>query len=296
MDVRTVTVAALLAAFAPAMCVAALPAGALVHAGDKLHVEVVGEAELTSDVVVAGDGTIGLPLVGQVRVAGVTPNGASQAIAVALKPYVRDPRVSVDVAEEGVIAVSVFGDVVNSGAYKLRPGSTLSAAITAAGGLPDTLLGAYPVARVANTDGTTYHISLDLLLRGGDPTRDVVLRDGSAVYVPGPVQFDVAVLGAVDNPGTIAVNEGDRLSIAVAKAGNSINSHADLNHISVSRTEPNGTRTAHSVNLYEALERGDTRYDPVLRKNDVIFIPMALQSHGNITNAVFLLSRLLFFL
>jgi protein involved in polysaccharide export with SLBB domain len=216
---------------------AALPAASFVHAGDRLHVAVVGEAELTQDVVVADDGTIGL-----------------------------------------------------------RPGATLSAAITAAGGMASTIAGAYPIARIVNADGTVYHLSLETLLRGGDPSRDIVLRDGSAIYVPGPVSFDIVVLGAVDHPGTISINEGDRLSIAIAKAGNTASSNADLTRVSISRTEPDGKRAAHPVNLYEALEKGDARFDPSLRANDIVYVPVARQSHGNLTNAVFLLSRLFFFL
>ena len=108
--------------------------------------------------------------------------------------------------------------------------------------------------------------------------------------------FDVVVLGAVDHPGPVHINEGDRLSIAIAKAGNSVNSHADLTRVSVSRTEPDGKRAAHPVNLYEALEKGDIRFDPSLRANDIVYVPEARESHGNLTDAVFLLSRLIFFL
>jgi protein involved in polysaccharide export with SLBB domain len=134
------------------------------------------------------------------------------------------------------------------------------------------------------------------VLRGGDPTRDIELADRSAVYVPGPSTFDITVLGAVDHPGTVTVNEGDRLSIAIAKAGNTPSSKADLTHVMVTRTEPDGATGSHPVDLYQSLEKGDTRFDPRLRKGDVVFVPVAKQSHGNLTNAVFLLSRLLFFL
>jgi polysaccharide biosynthesis/export protein len=122
-----------------AVSAAVLPVGALVHPGDRVHVTVAGEAALTQDVVVAEDGTIGLPLVGQVHVAGLTPADAGNAIAIALKAFMREPRVTVDVATEGHITVTVLGDVVNSGAYTLRPGATLSAAITAAGGMAPTI-------------------------------------------------------------------------------------------------------------------------------------------------------------
>jgi protein involved in polysaccharide export with SLBB domain len=265
---------------------------AVVHAGDRLQVQVNGESEVSQTVFVADDGTIGLPLVGQIHVAGATPSAVGQTIAAALKRYVRDPKVVVSVLSEGHINVLVLGVVANSGEYQLRSGARLSDAIAAAGGMDPTINGEYPIARIAMPNGTINHISLDKLLRGGDPDRDIVLPDHAAVYVPGATTFDITVLGAVDHPGTITLNEGDRLSIAIAKAGNSANSKADLNRIVVTRTEAGGKTASHPVDLYQSLEKGDTRFDPRLSKGDIVYVPVARQSHGNLTNAIFLLTRL----
>lgn len=263
-------------------------------AGDRLHVQVDNEAALTQNVVIASDGTIGLPLVGVIHVAGATPTDAEAAIGNALQRYIRNPHVTIDVSAAGHINVLVLGDVVNSGDYQLRPGARLSDALAAAGGMAPTINGEYPVARIALADGTTYHISLEKLLRGGDPDRDVALGDRAAIYVPGPTTFDITVLGAVDHPGTVVLNEGDRLSIAIAKAGHTQDSIGDLTRIMVTRTEPDGTTASHPVDLYQALEKGNTLYDPRLRKGDIVYVPIAKQTHGVLTNAVFLLSRFLF--
>ncbi len=264
---------------------------AVLHAGDKLHVLVFGQADLSQDTVVAPDGEIGLPLAGQISVAGKTPLAASQMIALALKAYVRDPRVTVDVASEGHVNVTVAGDVVNSGQYSLRSGATLSSAIAAAGGMSPTIAGAYPIARISNADGTTNNISLEKLLRGGDPTRDIVLGDRTTIYVPGPTQFDIVVLGAVNHPGTLSINEGDRLAIAIAKAGNSAGSKADLSRIMVTRTEPDGTTASHLIDLYKSLNNADRRYDPLLREGDIVLVPMSNRAHDSLNNAVFLLGN-----
>ena len=272
------------------------PESVVLHAGDQLQVQVAGESDLAQKVVVASDGTIGLPLIGEIRVAGATPAGAAGAIAGALQKYLRNPQVTINVVSAGHISVLVLGDVVNSGEFELRPGARLSDAITAAGGMDPSINGEYPVARIALADGTIYHISLDKLLRGGDPDRDVVLGDRSAVYVPGPTKFDVAVLGAVDHPGTITLNEGDRLSMAIAKAGNTRTASGDLSRILVTRAEASGTAASHPVDLYQSLEKGNTVYDPILRKGDVVYVPVAKQTRGVGLNALFLLSRLIFLL
>ena len=78
-------VCALLLAMPGTLLADSAQADMLVHAGDHLNVQITGETDLSQTVTVADDGTIGLPLVGQVRVAGVTPGGASDAIAIAFK-------------------------------------------------------------------------------------------------------------------------------------------------------------------------------------------------------------------
>jgi protein involved in polysaccharide export with SLBB domain len=89
------------------------------------------------------------------------------------------------------------------------------------------------------------------------------------------VTIRVRVLGAVDHPGDVEVNQGDRLAVAVAKAGNSANASADLNHIKVTRVAPGGAPKVVEVNLYRALQDGDLSTDLVLQPDDVVFIPEA---------------------
>ena len=271
-----------------------LAPSSVLHAGDQLQIQVGGEPQLSQKVTIAADGTIGLPMVGQIRIAGATPADAGDAIAAALTRYIRKPQVNVAVVTRGSVHVMVLGDVVKSGEYLLDSPARLSDALAAAGGMDPTVAGPYPVARIAEPDGTTYHISLEELLRGGDPSRDVALSEGAAVYVPGPTTFQITVLGAVDHPGTVTLNAGDRLSIAIAKAGDDGASGADLNRILVTRTESDGTSASHPVDLYQSLEKGDTRFDPLMRKGDVVYVPIAKKGGSNMTNVLFLLSHLLF--
>jgi polysaccharide export outer membrane protein len=263
-----------------------------IGAGDQLGINVIGEASLSQTVLVAGDGTVGLPLAGTVHVGGLTPTQAAASVAASLRKFIRDPDVTVAVNQQGQMTVSVLGNVKEAGKYLLRHGSHVSDAIASAGGMSDTAIGAYPTARLVLGDGTVKDVSLEAVLRGGDLSRDAELGDGAAIYVPGATQFEVQVLGAVDAPGSITVSEGDRLSIAIAKAGNRQNSRADLNHIMVTRTEPNGSTASHPVDLYKALEQGDLRYDPRLRKGDVVYVPIASQTHGALSNGLFILEQL----
>ncbi len=275
---------------------ASLPAQTKIHPGDQLSVQVYGDQSLTQNVMVLSDGTFEYPLIGRVPVAGKTLDQAADLLTERLRKYVREPVVSISILQLGQPDVLVLGDVKTPGKYQLRSDARLTDAIAAAGGLIN-VNGAFPDARVADASGTVTSVSLENLLQRGDTALDVPLSEGSVVYVPGPVQFTVDVAGAVDHPGEVQVSEGDHLSIAIAKAGDSQNANADLNHIRLIRTAPDGKQTTTEINLYQAINNGDQTADVALQKGDVIYVPQAAH-HSDVFGGVgggllYILTRLI---
>jgi polysaccharide export outer membrane protein len=265
-------VVALLLALAPP----AARADTVIAPGDVLDVQVFGEQALSQQLTVARDGSITMPLVGRIVVQGKSSTDAAHLIAADLSRYVRHPMVQVGLKSEGQYNVLVLGNVKTPGRYTLQAGSRVTDAIAAAGGI-GPVNGELPPARVS-VGQTTKEIPLEALLRHGDVAQNLPLSDGSAVYVPAPATIKVRVLGAVDHPGEIEVNEGDRLAVAVAKAGDSVNANADLNHIKVTRTNPDGKPQVTEVNLYKSVSDGDFKSDLVLQPDDTIYIPQGHKS------------------
>jgi polysaccharide biosynthesis/export protein len=273
-----------------------LPAQTKIHPGDQLSIQVYGDQSLTQNVMVLSDGTVEYPLIGRVPVAGKSLDQAANLLTERLRKYVRQPVVSVSILQLGQPDVLVLGDVKTPGKYQLRSDARLTDAIAAAGGLIN-VNGTFPDARVADASGTVTSVSLENLLQRGDTALDVPLSEGSVVYVPGPVQFTVDVAGAVDHPGEVQVSEGDHLSIAIAKAGDSQNANADLNHIRLIRTAADGKQTTTEINLYQAINSGDQSADVALQKGDVIYVPQAAH-HSDVFGGVgsgllYILTRLI---
>jgi polysaccharide export outer membrane protein len=252
-------------------------------------VQVFGEQTLTQQLTVARDGSITMPLVGRVVVQGRSTTDAAKLIATNLGRYVRHPIVQVGIKTEGQYNVLVLGNVKTPGRYTVQAGSRVTDAIAAAGGI-GPVNGLLPAARVS-VGNSTKEVPLEALLRRGDVALNLPLTDGSAVYVPSPETIRVRVLGAVDHPGEIEVNEGDRLAVAVAKAGNSVNANADLNHIKVTRASADGQEHVTEINLYKSLSEGDFKSDLVLEPNDTIYIPQGHKSDAT-TGVLGVLRRL----
>lgn len=266
-----------------------LTANTFIHPGDQLNVQVFGDSTLSQSVIVLADGTIDYPLVGRVPVAGKTPAQAAATLTGRLHDYVKHPVVTIAIAQLAQPNVLVLGAVKNPGKYQLPADGKVSDAIAAAGGIVDSN-GDYPEARISDANGNVSNIPLEKLLRGGDVGIDRTLGEGSVVYVPGPVQFTVDVAGAVDHPGDVQVSEGDRLSVAIAKAGNSVNAQSDLNHIRLIRKGTDGKQSESEINLYDALKAGNQSVDVALQKGDVIYVPQAKKG-GFANGLLYLLTR-----
>jgi polysaccharide export outer membrane protein len=107
--------------------------------GDKIHLTVFDEADLSGDYTVDGSGFVRLPLIGQVRASGLTPPQLEAAVGSALAAgYLRSPRVSVEVATYRPFYV--IGAVGRPGEYPYVNHMNVLNAIAMAGGfLPSAI-------------------------------------------------------------------------------------------------------------------------------------------------------------
>lgn len=104
-----------------------------VGSGDRLQVGVFGEPTLTGEYAVDGTGTISMPLLRSVRVAGLTIRQVEQHIAAKLrKKFMRNPSVSVEVAT--FRPFYILGEVTNAGQYPYVDGMDVQTAVAIAGG------------------------------------------------------------------------------------------------------------------------------------------------------------------
>lgn len=107
--------------------------GYVLNAGDKVRVAVFDEAELSVTERVSDRGAISYPLLGEIHVAGLSPEELEGLITSRLKgPYLVDPRVTVSIDEYRPFFV--MGHVNRPGSYPYVPGLTVRKAISIAGG------------------------------------------------------------------------------------------------------------------------------------------------------------------
>ena len=155
-----------------------------VGAGDALTIEVVGEKDLPVEYEVASDGTVVIPYIDRVQVAGLEPQQIAAAIRKRLieEKILDDPNVLVRVKAYNSKRITVLGQVQKPGSFPLSPGMTLIHVISLAGGMTAIANGDWVNLSRKTKKGTlTVVLSVDAIIDGRSP--DIPLQAGDQVYV-----------------------------------------------------------------------------------------------------------------
>jgi polysaccharide biosynthesis/export protein len=162
--------------------------GFLLGPSDVLKVNVWHNPDLSGDAVVRPDGTITLPLVGDIAAAGRTPVDVRNEITMRLKAYIKDDSAIVTVAVSSVNSYRfvVSGNVEKPGSYNANHYASVSEAITLAGGPNRFASPEQAVIIRTGPDGKVRRIPVDnaAILSGKHPEQDLVILPGDTVYVP----------------------------------------------------------------------------------------------------------------
>lgn len=131
------------------------------------------------------DGKVSLELLGDVQVAGLTPEQIADKIANLLTRYYTEPKVVVEVADYRSQVFHIFGEVYRPGPKPFTGRDTILAALSEA--QPNFLAWKSQIRLTRPIrDGRkhTVVIDLDRMLREGDPQQDFLLQPGDVIEVP----------------------------------------------------------------------------------------------------------------
>jgi polysaccharide export outer membrane protein len=157
----------------------------VIGVSDVVRVTVWKDPNLSADAAVRPDGTITLPLVGEVVATGRTASALQREVAQRLSAFVKDAVVTVAVAEVNSYRFTIAGNVEHPGMFTSRYYVTVSEALALAGG-PNRYASTGHMVIVRNADGRARRIPIDYdaILSGESPEQDIVILAGDAVRVP----------------------------------------------------------------------------------------------------------------
>jgi polysaccharide export outer membrane protein len=217
--------------------------------------------------VVDGDGTIDFPLLGRMKAGGMSLREMQEALVEGLgAKYLRNPQVSVEVAEYRSQTIFITGEVRQAGTYPIRGNTKLMEALAMAGGTSpqasDEILIVHPREGRATTgpvlpddkdSAETRHVSLRDL-QSGQMSENVDLRDGDTIFVPRAET--IFVTGYVRSPGPYVMTRGMTVLQAISLAGG-LTERGSNRGIRILRTA-DGKQVEVGASLSDLVQPGDT--------------------------------------
>jgi polysaccharide export outer membrane protein len=236
--------------------------------GDEVEIAVYGAPDLSEHTRVSAGGNIAMPLIGSVRVAGLSSSEAEGAIESQLRQnnILKDPQVSVYVKEYTSSGISVAGEVAKPGFYSALGPHRLFDILQAAGGLTERASNTVTISHRGRENPVTVELPKD----PGELSRvNVELLPGDTIVVP--KAGIVYVLGEVLKPGGYVLNStgGVTLLRVVAAAGGPTRAAA-VGGTKMLRRTPNGLQEL-PVPLKDLL-RAKVADIPV-QDEDIIYVP-----------------------
>lgn len=239
---------------------------------DLIEVRVVELPELSGDRRVSESGTIDLPMVGEVPVAGMTATQVRERVeALLVAKYVNRASVIINVKEFNNKPVSVLGAVLHPGSLSISGRWTLVKAISAAGGLTERAGRKILVLRRADNGlSDTLEISTQDLFQSATNVWNVPIVPGDVINVVPRTTFTVFCIGEVKGAGALQFDSEDRLTLlSVIARGGGLTDRASKK-IRIKRRGADGKDTEIVVD-YNRVLAGDVP-DPEIQPNDVIVV------------------------
>lgn len=196
----------------------------LLAAGDLIRISVFQNPTMTLETRVTENGSVTYPLVGNLKVGGLTIPTAEQTIADALRKggYVKEPQVSIALLQNRGNQVSVLGQVNRPGRFPLETfNMRLSEMLALAGGISAT--GADTAIVTGVRDGRSFKRPVDIagMFLGKSIDDDMVMAGGDVIYVHRQPLF--YIYGEVQRPGSYRIERDMTIQQALAQGGGPTN-------------------------------------------------------------------------
>ncbi len=199
--------------------------------GDVLEVQTLGQRGFVTQVEIKRDGSVSIPEIGKLYVAGLSLDDATNKIQKKISETSIGVESFVTLVNVRDIQVIVAGNVFNPGPYILNGNSNVFHALTISGGPSD--MGSFREIELVRDNKVIEVIDLYDTFIFGKSSFNKRLRSGDIVFVK-PVQNLVSVIGGVKRPFVYELKETDTLDTVISFA-NGLSADADISEINLYR-------------------------------------------------------------
>jgi polysaccharide export outer membrane protein len=248
---------ALLLAFSAAPAFAAdTPLGA----GDALKISVFGSPDLSLETKVSEDGNITFPLIGAVKVAGLSTSQAEKKISDMLTGggFLKKAEVNISVTDLQSQQVSILGEVLRPGRYPVDGKRSVTDMLAAAGGVGPEGGDIATVIRIRDGKTTKQTVDLAEMVHSADMSGDLDLMNGDMIYVERAPKF--YIYGEVTRPGSYRL-ERDMTVVQALSVGGGLTPRGTERGLRIKRRDSDGKQVMI-----------DVKNDTMLKPDDVVYV------------------------
>lgn len=233
----------------------------VVGPGDEVLVRLWGPETLNSQLTVDTAGSIYIPKVGAIHVAGLRFEDLQKAISTEVNRVYRNYKISVSLGHLRSIQVYVVGEARRPGAYTVSSLSTVLNTLFASGG--PNAQGSLRRIQVRRAGQVLPDFDLYDLVLKGDQSKDIRLQPGDTIFIP-PVGPQAALAGSVRHPAIYELTNKSTVEDLLTLAGgfSAVGITTDLR---LERIESDHTRQAMNISL-NSIGR-----DTLLHDGDVLY-------------------------
>jgi polysaccharide export outer membrane protein len=243
----------------------------LIGPGDMLHIQVFDTPEMEQHARVTDDGNVPLIFLGNVHVAGLTPEACARVIETQLqqKEYMKHPQVTVSIDQYGTQGVLVMGQVKNPGSVQIETSRPVLDVLSMAGGLTDLADRHITIERHGSGERVQYFVS-----NNSEEAFDhsVLVHPGDKLLVP---KANIAyVLGDVPKAGgyTFTDNKGQLTVLQMVAQAGGTPPHANPAGAQLIRRTADGY-TKIPIQLSD-MQKGKIP-DIQLQPDDIVYVPFS---------------------
>ena len=229
--------------------------------GDELMIRGWGTIDIDYRATIDRNGTISIPTIGNVPLAGVKAGDAENVIRAAVGRLYKGVTVNVTFGQLRAITVYVVGQANRPGTYTVSSLSTLVTALFASGG--PNANGSMRHVQVKRGGKVAAELDLYSFIGKGDKSADIKLLDGDTIYIP-PAGGFVALVGKVNSPAVYELKSSDETVESLLGFAGGLPVVADPRRAFLERIDPNKSRprsveefALNADGLHRQLKNGD---------------------------------------
>ena len=244
----------------------------IVDVGDGIRLQVIGSLNIDKKIKVSRDGSINIPEIGKVFIAGLELNEVNEMIKKIISDSFIGNSAFITLDEIRNIKVYILGNVPSPGLYTLNGNSNLMHALSVAGGISEN--GSYRDIELKRSGKLVGSSDLYSILIYGDTSSNYALRSGDVILVK-PTQKSVSISGAVSRPAIYELKVDEVIDDLLSFAGEITGDFVDQS-IVLSKSKQNITKNIYLDKL-SGLE---------LDHNDSILVPFFKPEVSSIKTAM----------